>query len=139
MMEIKQVDIDCIDVFWDGVKGWIEKVVRQTNGRHTVETTYRRLKQGIMTMFLVMHNKKVTAVIVTQVVIYPAKNVLGFLFIGGKKVCNYLKEIEDYFIKYTRSLGLDMIDCCGRKGWIKVLKEQKQTMKLTGYAYEIFA
>ena len=86
-----------------------------------------------------MQKKKVTAVIVTQVVIYPAKNVLGFLFIGGKKVCNYLKEIEDYFIKYTRSLGLDMIECCGRKGWIKVLKEQKQTMKLTGYAYEIFA
>ena len=54
-------------------------------------------------------------------------------------MCKYLKEIEDYFIKYAQSLGLDIIECCGRKGWIKVLKEQKQTMKLTGYAYEIFA
>ena len=105
MMEIKQVDIECIDVFWDRVKGWIEKVVRQTNGRHTVESTYNLLKQGTMTMFLITHKKKITAVVVTQKVYYPAKVVLGFLFIGGKKVCRYLKEIEDYFIKYAQSLG----------------------------------
>ena len=139
MMEIKQVDIECIDVFWDRVKGWIERVVKLTNGRHTVETTYNLLKQGTMTMFLITHKKEITAVVVTQKVYYPAKVVLGFLFIGGKKVCKYLKEIEDYFIKYAQSLGLDIIECCGRKGWMKVLKEQKQTMKLTGYAYEIFA
>ena len=85
MMEIKQVDIECIDVFWDRVKGWIGRVVKQTNGRHTVETTYNLLKQGTMTMFLVTHKKQITAVVVTQKVYYPAKVVLGFLFIGGEK------------------------------------------------------
>ena len=48
-------------------------------------------------------------------------------------------KIEEFFIEYARSLNLDIIECLGRKGWMKVLKEQKQTMKLTGYAYEIFA
>ncbi len=138
-MEVKQVSVECVDVFWDKVKSWIERVVKQTNGRHTLETTYNLLKQGTMTMFLITHKKKITAVVVTQKVYYPARNALGFLFIGGSQVCKHLKKIEEFFIEYARSLNLDIIECLGRKGWMKVLKEQKQTMKLTGYAYEIFA
>jgi hypothetical protein len=31
------------------------------------------------------------------------------------------------------------VECCGRKGWLRVSKQQKQTMKITGYAYEFLA
>ena len=44
MMEIKQVDIDCVDVFWDKVKYWIERATKQSNGRHNLDTTYSLLK-----------------------------------------------------------------------------------------------
>ena len=57
-MEVKQVSVECVDVFWDKVKSWIERVVKQTNGRHTLETTYNLSKQGTMTMFLITHKKK---------------------------------------------------------------------------------
>ena len=139
-MEVKQISQECIDIFWTTeVKGWIQKVVEQTGGRHTLQTTYRLLKEGVMTMFLIFHNSKVSAVVVTQVMIYPAKKTLAFLFIGGNKVVNYLKKIENFFIQYAKSINIDLIECYGRKGWIKVLKQQKQKMKLTGYAYEIIA
>jgi hypothetical protein len=43
-MEIKQISQECIDIFWTPqVKGWIQKVVEQTGGRHTLQTTYRLL------------------------------------------------------------------------------------------------
>jgi len=139
-MEVKQISQECVDIFWTSeVKGWIQKVVEQTGGRHTLQTTYRLLKEGVMTMFLIFHNSKVSAVVVTQVMIYPAKKTLAFLFIGGNKVVNYLKNIEKFFIQYAKSINIDLIECYGRKGWIKVLKQQKQKMKLTGYAYEIIA
>jgi len=139
-MEVKQISQECVDIFWTSeVKGWIQKVVEQTGGRHTLQTTYRLLKEGVMTMFLIFHNSKVSAVVVTQVMIYPAKKTLAFLFIAGNKVVNYLKNIEKFFIQYAKSINIDLIECYGRKGWIKVLKQQKQKMKLTGYAYEIIA
>ena len=61
MMEIKQVDVECIDVFWNKVKYWIQKVVVQSHGRHTLDSTYKLLKQGTMTMFLILENKKICA------------------------------------------------------------------------------
>ena len=139
-MEIKQISQECIDIFWTPqVKGWIQKVVEQTGGRHTLQTTYRLLKEGVMTMFLIIHGKKISGVVVTQVMQYPAKKTLAFLFIGGEKIVKHLKKVENFFIEYARKKQLDTIECFGRKGWIKVLKQQKQKMKLTGYAYEIFA
>tara|TARA_R100000664_G_C2756508_1_gene144416 strand:- start:1043 stop:1459 length:417 start_codon:yes stop_codon:yes gene_type:complete len=137
-MEIKQVSVECVDVFWDKVKGWLKGLLEDTDGRHTLETTYNLLKQGTMTMFLITHDKKITAVVVTQKVYYPAKEVLCFLFVGGTKVCRYLKQIEDFMKEYARSLGLDTVECFGRKGWMKVMKKQKMTMKLSGYTYEFF-
>jgi hypothetical protein len=56
-MEIKQVDIECVDVFWDKVKYWIERATIQSNGRHNLDTTYSLLKSGTMKMFLVVVNK----------------------------------------------------------------------------------
>lgn len=139
-MEIKQISQECIDIFWTPqVKGWIQKVVEQTGGRHTLQTTYRLLKEGVMTMFLVLHGKKISGVIVTQVMQYPAKKTLAFLFIGGEKIIGQLKKVEDYFKKYAKSKNLDTVECCGRKGWLRVSKQQKQTMKITGYAYEFLA
>ena len=53
MMQIRQVDKESVDVYWDKVKNWIHKVVKQSHGRHSLFTTYELLKKGTITMFLV--------------------------------------------------------------------------------------
>ena len=97
MVQIKQVDKESIDVYWDKVKNWILKVVKQSNGRHTLNTTYELLKKGTMTMFLIEEQNKLCAVYVVQKVYYPAKIVLGILFCGGNKVIENVKKIENFF------------------------------------------
>ena len=137
MIEIKQVDIECVDVFWDKVKNWVYKVVVQSNGRHTLDSTYKLLKQGTMTMFLITDKKKLCAVYVVQKVYYPAKIVLGILFCGGSKVIKEVKKIEKFFLNYAKEQKCDGLEIIGRKGWDKVIKKNNLEFKITGFFYEV--
>ena len=137
MIEIKQVDIECVDVFWDKVKNWVYKVVVQSNGRHTLDSTYKLLKQGTMTMFLITDKKKLCAVYVVQKVYYPAKIVLGILFCGGSKVIKEIKKIEKFFLNYAKEQKCDGLEIIGRKGWDKVIKKNNLEFKRTGFFYEV--
>ena len=137
MIEIKQVDIECVDVFWDKVKNWVYKVVVQSNGRHTLDSTYKLLKQGTMTMFLITDKKKLCAVYVVQKVYYPAKIVLGILFCGGSKVIKEVKKIEKFFLNYVKEQKCDGLEIIGRKGWDKVIKKNNLEFKRTGFFYEV--
>ena len=137
MIEIKQVDIECVDVFWDKVKNWVYKVVVQSNGRHTLDSTYKLLKQGTMTMFLITYKKKLCAVYVVQKVYYPAKIVLGILFCGGSKVIKEVKKIEKFFLNYAKEQKCDGLEIIGRKGWDKVIKKNNLEFKRTGFFYEV--
>ena len=137
MIEIKQVDIECVDVFWDKVKNWVYKVVVQSNGRHTLDSTYKLLKQGTMTMFLITDKKKLCAVYVIQKVYYPAKIVLGILFCGGSKVIREVKKIEKFFLNYAKEQKCDGLEIIGRKGWDKVIKKNNLEFKRTGFFYEV--
>ena len=137
MIEIKQVDIECVDVFWDKVKNWVYKVVVQSNGRHTLDSTYKLLKQGTMTMFLITDKKKLCAVYVVQKVYYPAKIVLGILFCGGSKVIKEVKKIEKFFLNYAKEQKCDGLEIIGLKGWDKVIKKNNLEFKRTGFFYEV--
>tara|TARA_R100001015_G_C4627898_1_gene187713 strand:- start:275 stop:694 length:420 start_codon:yes stop_codon:yes gene_type:complete len=137
MIEIKQVDIECVDVFWNKVKNWVYKVVVQSNGRHTLDSTYKLLKQGTMTMFLITDKKKLCAVYVVQKVYYPAKIVLGILFCGGSKVIKEVKKIEKFFLNYAKEQKCDGLEIIGRKGWDKVIKKNNLEFKRTGFFYEV--
>ena len=137
MIEIKQVDIECVDVFWDKVKNWGYNVVVQSNGRHTLDSTYKLLKQGTMTMFLITDKKKLCAVYVVQKVYYPAKIVLGILFCGGSKVIREVKKIEKFFLNYAKEQKCDGLEIIGRKGWDKVIKKNNLEFKRTGFFYEV--
>jgi|8_EtaG_2_1085327.scaffolds.fasta_scaffold39913_2 hypothetical protein len=137
MLQIKRVDVECVDVFWDKVKNWIEAASIQSNGRHTLESTYKLLKEGQMTMFLILKNKAMCAVYVVQKVFYPAKQVICILFCGGSKVIDNINKIEKFFINYAKEQKCNGIEIIGRKGWDKVIDKKSLNFKRTGCFYEV--
>ena len=137
MVQIKQVNKESIDVYWDKVKNWILKVVKQSNGRHTLTTTYELLKKGTMTMFLIEEQNKLCAVYVVQKVYYPAKIVLGILFCGGSKVIENVKKIENFFINFAKENNCEDLEIVGRKGWDKVITDNNLQFRKTGFFYEV--
>ena len=104
-MEIKKIDVECVDVFWDKVEHWIESATKKSRGRHTLESTRKLLLSGNMEMFLVLVNKAICAVYVVKKTFYPAKSVLSILFCGGSKVIRNIKKIENYDFSNDQSEG----------------------------------
>ena len=137
MITIKQVDVECIDVFWNDVKNWIQNATDQSNGRHTIVSTYRLLKEEKMTMFLICKKEIIKAAYVVTKVIYPNKNMLCILFCGGSEIIKNLNKIEDFFIQYARDNNCMGLEIIGRKGWVKAFKNSKTKTKHTGYFYEM--
>lgn len=137
MIEIKKIDQECVDVFWDKVKGWLESATRQSNGRHTLDSTYSLLKKGTMDMFLIFRNKAICAVYVLQKIYYPAKAVMLILFCGGSKIIENVKKIEKFFIDYARQNGCHNLEIIGRKGWGRAIRKNSLKFKQTGYFYEV--
>jgi len=137
MMEIKKVDVECIDVFWDKVKNWVKACTIQSQGRHTLSSTYKLLRKGTMEMFLIVVNKAIAAVYVVQKTFYPAKVVLSILFCGGSKVMDNIEKIEDFFINYAKEKNCDSVEIIGRKGWNKAIKKNNLKFKQTGFFYEV--
>ena len=103
-MEIKKIDVECVDVFWDKVEHWIESATKQSKGRHTLVSTRKLLLSGNMEMFLVLVNKAICAVYVVQKTFYPAKSVLSILFCGGSKVIKNIKKMGFIFLINPTSL-----------------------------------
>jgi hypothetical protein len=136
-MQIKKVDVECIDVFWDKVKNWVELAVIQSNGRHTMQTTYELLKKGNMEMFLIVVNKAICAVYVVQKLFYPAKQILVILFCGGSKVIENIGKIENFFIDYAKKKECQGLEIIGRKGWGRAIKKNSLKFKETGCFYEV--
>ena len=122
-MEIKKIDVECVDVFWKKVEHWIESATKQSKGRHTLESTHKLLLSGNMEMFLVLVDKTICAVYVVQKTFYPAKSVLSILFCGGSKVIKNIKKIENFFIYYAKQKGCKALEIIGRKGWGRAIKK----------------
>ena len=136
-MEIQRVSKESVDVFWETVKYWIQSATDQSKGRHTLKTTYDLLQKDLMQMFLIIEDKVVKAVYVTQVTQYPAMNVLSILFCGGSEVIKNVKQIEDFFRKFAKSTNCKALEIIGRKGWCKVIKNNNLNFKETGLYYEM--
>ena len=136
-MEIQQVSKERVDVFWETVKYWIQSATDQSKGRHTLKTTYDLLQKDLMQMFLIIEDKVIKAVYVTQITQYPAMNVLSVLFCGGSAVIKNVKQIENYFVKFAQTANCKALEIIGRKGWDKVIKNKKLNFKNTGIYYEM--
>ena len=95
-----------------------------SEGELAPEDFYEAIHNGEMQLWLAVEGKELLASMVTQVVPYPKKTVLRIISIGGddmEKWIGYIPLIEDWAL----SMGCTSLECWGRKGWLKVLKDWK--------------
>jgi len=118
MMNIIKVDVA---EHWQKASVMLKDAIDLSNGRHTIESTYDNLVKGAMRLYAVYVKKIITSYFVTQIVIYPAKAVLGIIFCGGSQVIRYIKEIEIFFKNEAMINGCKGCEIIGRNGWSKVI------------------
>jgi len=122
---------------WNTVSVMIEKAVDLSNGRHTLSTTYEKISKGVMNLFGIFYQQKLIGAFVSQIMIYPAKNIYCVLFIGGENLIKHIEEIVNFFKMESIRNGCKGIEIIGRKGWSKINKLKNLEFIEKGVYYEM--
>lgn len=115
-----------VEDYWDSAEVMLKDAIEMSNGRHTLQSTYEKLKSGVMNLYGVFWGDMLLSYFVTTKVIYPAKTVLCILFCGGENVIPHIKKIEDFFKREAITGGCRGVEIIGRKGWAKVLRNNPE-------------
>ena len=115
-----------IHELWPVVHKHIEKMLHHSEGELELEDFYTGLIEGGMMLWIAIDEKKIVASMVVQIIPYPRKRVLRIISIGGDRMkdwITYLPKVEDWAL----TIGCSHIECWGRKGWEKILKDWKSS------------
>ena len=125
-MKANIVQPEDIPYIWDQVAPLLDRVREHTEGELETDDFLEPLTHGNMQLWIATEDKDIHAVMVTQFVIYPQKNILRIISLAGddfEKIRNFQEIIEGFAIK-NECTALEM---WGRKGWKKLLPDWRDT------------
>ena len=123
-MKAHIVQPEDIAYIWEEVAPLLERVKEHSEGELETDDFLEPLTHGDMQLWTAIKNNEIMASMVTQIVPYPRKRVLRIISIAGEEMdgwIKYLHLIEDWAL----SVGCTSLECWGRKGWLKILRDWK--------------
>jgi len=118
IMLVKRQDIIEILPF---VEHYIKDAMQYNN-----DWTYTDLVTSLLTehckLWVVSHDNKLLAAVVTQVYLYPLKKEVRIHLLAGEETEKWAKEWSHTIETYAISEGAKSIDLMGRKGWERYLR-----------------
>ena len=122
-MKAHLISPEDVPYLWGDVGPMIAKVTEQTEGEFEPDDYLDNLTNGYMQLWLVTEGKKIIISMITQIILYPQKNVLRVIALAGKN----FKEVHDNFIDVLETFaiksGCSSLELWGRKGWKKMLPD----------------
>ena len=122
--KIVLVSPEHIPNIWDTVHRHLELMTPHSEGELEPEDFYEALTNAEMQLWVALDDGYIIASMVSQIIPYPRKQILRIIAIAGKGVeqwMQFLPMVEDWAL----SVGCTSLECWGRKGWLKVLKDWK--------------
>ena len=84
MIEVSLVPVEYIDTCWDKVEKFVDKAAKYTYGRYTTNNIYDMVKEGDYQLWVAYDGKDFKGVVVTNILTYPQRKLLGMQFCGGE-------------------------------------------------------
>jgi hypothetical protein len=112
-----------IDVFW----GNILHLLADCPGYYdffTPEWTYTRTKCGDMQIWGCTDGEEVQAIVVTQIVTFPAQRAFEILGAAGSGLLSYFNQMEDVFDHIARDADCQCIMARMRPGMARLLRKK---------------
>jgi len=122
--KVALVSPENIPKIWDTVHRHLELMTPHSEGELQPEDFYEALTNAEMQLWIAINDGHIIASMVSQIIPYPRKQVLRIISIAGEEMngwIKYLPLIEDWAL----SAGCTSLECWGRKGWLKILKDWK--------------
>lgn len=135
MIEVSLIPSQYVDSCWEKVEQFIDKAAEYTYGRYTTGNIYDMIKDGDYQLWVAMNEKEFKGAVVTNIITYPQRKLLGMQFCGGEELDTWKDPMLDILKRFAKDVGCEGIESTGRPGWAKVFKNDGY--KATWVTYEL--
>jgi hypothetical protein len=112
-----------IQMVWEQVEEMLVPAIERSNGRWTMDSIYESLTGGRKHLWLVFdETSSIDCVAITEVIEYPAKNMLSIEFIGGSNIEKWVHKLLEVLNRFAWDAGCGGIEATARLGFWKWLE-----------------
>ena len=122
--DIGLVPVEDIPYIWDQVEEHIERAAPHSEGELEPDDFMSALADGEMQLWVALEEDQIVASMITQVADYPRKRVLKIITMAGEDMHKWIDNLP-VVENWALSMGCTSLECWGRKGWLKILKDWK--------------
>lgn len=99
----------------------LEPISKYSGGRNEAEDIYWLACSGKAQLWLCSVEGQIVAACVTEIKEYPAATSLDVLFVGGKKLGDWVAQLIEKLERYAKFARCSRIEMAGRPGWLRIL------------------
>jgi hypothetical protein len=118
-----------VEATWPIVQKWVQEATERSNGRYDEPSIIIGLMEGRYQLWTVWDEdrKKVKAVVVTQLLVYPTDlKAVDIIVVTGKYREDWKHLIKD-LEAYAQDEGCELVQAFARPGWQKELADYKMS------------
>lgn len=122
-VDIIGVPKDRLFELWPVLQSYLHELEGITQGRISSDDMLLDVLAGDCALWLIYSplKKHTYAVAVTRVLKYPNLKSVLMEFCGGSDAHLWFAKAEAELVEYARSVGADMVEALGRRGWMRLL------------------
>jgi len=118
---------------WPKVSGYLEQVVKMTEGRATMPQLLDRLINNYASLFVVFdtEDERIVAACVTRTEDYPGVKLLQVEMLGGDDFDGWADDLQAILTDWAKAHGCEGMELIGRGGWERKLARLGWKKKFT--------
>lgn len=125
---MNKIDAICVPPYlavdlWPSARSLVERALIK-GGLSDIEDIEYKVLNGQMLLWLVMDDKKIVSVVITQLCIFNGDKVGTIVVCSGNGYEHY-EHMQDRLYDYFRTEGCRYSRVLGRPGWIRRLKDYR--------------
>ena len=108
--------------YWPRIEAELEAEPELWNGWWTTESLFDGSVTGVIQVWVVSHNEKITAVFMSHILVAPAGKILQVFWMRGRLPEGALGQISLALDHFGQFHGCFRLTVHGRKGWERLLR-----------------
>ena len=134
---IEGIRSENIEGWWSLVEEYLNAALKHGLGEYSIEDIKKSCKSKNMQLWVKFNKEGVRGAFITKVSVYPQKNILCVLLLGGNEFMKWRDEADALLNAFGKEKNCEYVELFGRKGWGKMLKDINYEEQTRLFAKEI--
>ena len=108
----------------DRIAPFLAEAVAESAGEYEVADLFAEIARNRMQLWIIGDAERLRGGLVTRVAVYPRKQVLQLLYLGGDGLADWVDDLDQELSGFARAQGCQRIEVTGRPGWGRILPQR---------------